>query len=80
MFRTIVNAYVGIGIAGMGVLIAIKGGYYDRYGYFRDYGELATPAGVILIVIGVVIVVLALWEKKPKKQQGSNPNDWQSNK
>lgn len=79
MFTKTTSIFVGVAFAGMGLLIAIEGGFIE-YGYYRDYGEFATPAGTSLIIIGVVITYLGVSKKKTDKHHGSSTSERQSDK
>ncbi len=78
MFYKIAFILLGIFFVGIGLNIAITGGYYSRFGFYSDYSVLKIPVGIILIISGIVLIFFSR-QKKQKKPQGLGKDKEHSN-
>ena len=64
MFNRIAFIITGIMTIGIGIEIFVTGGYFSRYGFFSDYSQFNVLVGVILSILGISMILVALWRKR----------------
>ena len=63
MFDKIVNSLLGIVIIWTGIDI-LRTGKYIVWEFQSEYGNSKIPAGIAIIICGLVLIIFSLWKKK----------------